>query len=279
MPAAPLRDALAAAVSAIAARPQISHVVFDFDGTLSWLRHGWPAIMVAVMRDHLPRRQDESDAHVDGLLTGIIIGLNGRPTIVQMVRFAEVVRERGGPTLDPETLRAEFQRRLDVEIAARSTLVRSGRARTDEFVVFGARELLSKLTRDGLHLIVLSSTVEERVREEAELLGLTSFFGSRINGCVGDPSRFTKRAVFERILREDGISGDRLLSFGDGPVELSDTKALGGLAIAVCSDEDHNGSGISDAQKERQLLAAGADLAIPDFRDAAALVDLLRGKS
>jgi hypothetical protein len=25
--------------------PQISHVVFDFDGTLSWLRHSWPEIM------------------------------------------------------------------------------------------------------------------------------------------------------------------------------------------------------------------------------------------
>ena len=23
-------------------RPHASHAVFDFDGTLSWLRHGWP---------------------------------------------------------------------------------------------------------------------------------------------------------------------------------------------------------------------------------------------
>lgn len=271
---APLRDA----VAAIAARPRLSHVVFDFDGTLSWLRHGWPAIMLDVMRERLPRLRDESDAAADALLHGIIIGLNGRPTILQMMRFAEVVRERGGPALDPETLRAEYQRRLDREIAARSALIRSGRAAPDEFVVFAARALLERLTRDGLRLIVLSSTVEERVREEAELLGLSRYFGGRINGCVGDPTRFTKRAVFERILREDGIDGGRLLSFGDGPVELSDTKALGGLAIAVCSDEDRNGSGVCDPDKQRQLLAAGGDLAIPDFRDAIALVDRLRGR-
>lgn len=278
MPAAPLRDAVAAALATISARPQISHVVFDFDGTLSWLRHGWPMIMTAVMRERLPRLRGEDDRQVEGLLNGIIIGLNGRPTIVQMVRFAEVVRERGGPVLDAETLRAEYQRRLDLEIAARSARIRDGRAQVDEFVVFAARDLLTRLTRDGLRLFVLSSTVEERVREEAGLLGLTSFFGDRIHGCVGDPTRFTKRAVFERILREDGIGGDRLLSFGDGPVELGDTKALGGLAIAVCSDEEHNGSGVCDAHKERQLLAAGADLAIPDFRDAIALVDQLRGR-
>lgn len=267
---------LSSAMAAIAPRPQISHVVFDFDGTLSWLRHGWPAIMLQVMRERLPRLHGEGEAHVDALLTGIIIGLNGKPTILQMIRFAEVVRERGGPALDPETLRAEYQRRLDLEIATRSTQVRTKQVADDFFVVHGARPLLEKLRRDGLKLYVLSSTVEERVREEAELLDLTRYFDGRINGCVGDPTAFSKRSVFERILREDGIHGDRLLSFGDGPVELDDTKALGGRAIAVCSDEHHNGSGVSDADKERQLLAAGADLAIPDYRDAIGLVDRLR---
>ena len=260
-------------------RPQISHVVFDFDGTLSWIRHGWPAIMLDVMRERLPRLAGENPPQADALLQGIIIGLNGKPTILQMIRFAEVVRERGGPALDPEVLRAEYQRRLDGEIAARAAQVRSRQVADDFFIVHGARALLEKLRRDGLKLYVLSSTVEERVREEAELLGLTRYFDGRINGCVGDPTRFSKRSVFERILREEGITGDRLLSFGDGPVELSDTKHLGGLSIAVCSDEEHNGSGISDTHKERQLLAAGADLAIPDYRDAIALVDRLRGRA
>jgi FMN phosphatase YigB (HAD superfamily) len=275
MPAASPRDAIAA----IAARPQLSHVVFDFDGTLSWLRHGWPALMLQVMDERLPRLPGESDRQARELIQDIVIGLNGRPTIVQMIRFAEAVRARSGPELDPEALRCEYQRRLDREIAARSALIRDGRAARDAFVVHGARALLERLRGDGLTLVVLSSTVEERVREEAELLGLAPYFDGRIHGCVGDPERFSKRAVFERLLREDGIPGDRLLSFGDGPVELSDTRELGGLAIAVCSDEECNGSGICDPLKQRQLLAAGAHLAIPDYRDAAALVDRLRGRA
>jgi 3-deoxy-D-manno-octulosonate 8-phosphate phosphatase KdsC-like HAD superfamily phosphatase len=125
---------------------------------------------------------------------------------------------------------------------------------------------------------VLSTTTETRVKEEADLLQIAEFFGDRINGSGVDAAKFSKREVFERILREDGIAGENLLSLGDGPVEIADTKALGGLAIAVCSDEDHNGSGVMDPHKRAQLLAAGADAAIPDYRDAIAMVEHLLGR-
>jgi phosphoglycolate phosphatase-like HAD superfamily hydrolase len=252
-------------------------VVFDFDGTLSCLRHGWPEIMLQVMLEELPARGETLEER-RRLLDGIIHGLNGRPTIMQMIRFAAVVRERGGKTLEPEQLRRRYQDRLDAEIAERTARVASGRIPRDEFVVFGARRLLEKLVQDGLTLAVLSSTVVERVREEAEILALSSFFAGRIYGCVGDPERFSKRAVFERLLSEQGIGGDQLLSFGDGPVEIKDTKELGGAAVAICSDEDRNGSGVLNPIKREQLLAAGADLAIPDYRDALAVVDHLRGR-
>ena len=258
-----------------APRPRISHVVFDFDGTLSWIRHGWPQIMLDGFRRRLPRLPGETDAARDELLNGVIFGLNGKPTILQMVRFAEIVRERGGPAIEAELLRREYQDRLDTEIAARAELVRSGQAKRDDFVVFAARPVLERLQRDGLTPIVLSSTIEERVKEEAEILGLTPYFGRHIYGGTGDPTQFSKMAIIQRLLHEEGITGEHLLSFGDGPVEIAATKELGGLAIAVCSDEEHNGSGVMDAFKRRQLLDAGADAAIPDFRDALAMLDYL----
>lgn len=258
-----------------APRPRITHVVFDFDGTLSWVRHGWPEIMFGVFRRHLSPLPGETDEARTALFNGIVFGLNGRPTIVQMQRFAEVVRERGGPELEAESLRREFQAELDAEIAARLAIIRGGKAPPDAFVVFAARPLLERLRQAGITPIVLSSTIEHRVREEAEALGLTHFFGPHIYGSPADPTGFSKLAVFQRLLREEGITGEHLLSFGDGPVEIASTKELGGLAIAVCSDEHENGSGIMDAFKRQQLLDAGADAAIPDFRDAIALVDHL----
>lgn len=256
-------------------RPKITHVVFDFDGTLSWVRHGWPKLMFDVFDRYLPPVAGETEASKRALLESIVFGLNGRPTVVQMQRFAEVVRERGGAELDAKTLRNEFQDRLDEDIAARLALIRSGKAASDAFVVFAARPLLDRLREDVITPIILSSTIEHRVREEAEALGIADYFGRHIYGSPRDPMGFSKLAVFQRLLSEAGIGGENLLSFGDGPVEIISTKQLGGLAIAVCSDEDHNGSGVVDAFKRQQLLEAGADAVIPDFRDANTLLDHL----
>ena len=40
-----------------APRPGISHVLFDFDGTLSLIRQGWPEVMVPMFVEMLPRRR------------------------------------------------------------------------------------------------------------------------------------------------------------------------------------------------------------------------------
>lgn len=254
--------------------PEITHVVFDFDGTLSWIRHGWPAIMHSVFERHWAPAVEESPARRKEIFDSIILGLNGRPTIHQMERFAYLLQERK-ITRVPELLRSEFQEKLDKEIRHRLALIQSRHSPMDEFVVHGGRKLLEWLAHEGLTLIVLSSTIEHRVREEAEALGLTHFFKNRIHGSGEDPSAFSKMDVFQRILHEDGIEGKNLLSFGDGPVEIQCTKTLGGIAIAICSDETENGSGKMDPTKHSQLLNAGADAALPDFRDAPALMEYL----
>ncbi len=47
-----------------------------------------------------------------------ILSLNGKPTIFQMRRFCEMIAQRGGAPPDPESLRIEYQRRLDEAIAS-----------------------------------------------------------------------------------------------------------------------------------------------------------------
>ena len=44
------------------------------------------------------------------------------------------------------------------------------------------------------------------------------------------------------------------------------------MGVAVASDEANNGSGKIDQWKRQRLLAVGADIVIPDYRDAAPLV-------
>ncbi|HOX56297.1 MAG TPA: HAD family hydrolase [Candidatus Paceibacterota bacterium] len=258
-------------------RSQISHVVFDFDGTLSWLRHGWPELMFEVFREYLPDTKDHAGAAVHELLMEDILALNGKSSIHQMIRGVERLRERGGRPPSPEALLREYQKRLDTVIRERTEAILTGKARREDFVVHGARGLLEALRGRGLTLIILSGTIEHRIKEEADLLDLARYFGRHIYGGTADVAQSSKRAVIERLLREEGISGEHLLSLGDGPVEIEVTKAAGGLAVGVASDEERNGSGAMQPQKHKVLAAAGADMLIPDYRDAAALMECILG--
>jgi phosphoglycolate phosphatase-like HAD superfamily hydrolase len=261
--------------SAFPPRPAISHVIFDFDGTLSWLRHGWPNLMAAIFRPYFPAHPGETEEAVRDLLVSEILSRNGNPTIMQMTRFQELVLERGGDCPEPEALRRQYQNRLDALIAERSEQILRHRAPADAFVVHGARAFLEKLRARGLCLIILSASIEDRVRQEAELLGLTGYFGRHIYG--SSAKNFSKKLVIDRLLTEEAISGSRLLSFGDGPVEIHETKNAGGLAIAVASDEEDNGSGRPDPWKRRNLLQAGADAVVADFRVADELLKMTLG--
>jgi FMN phosphatase YigB (HAD superfamily) len=249
-------------------RPWISHIVFDFDGTLSWVRHGWPELMFETFRIHWP---DADQIHAPDWRTkmeSIVYGMNGKPSLLQMQRYAEEATAVDGKTRDAHKLRDHFQALLDREIYARLHAIESGERGRDAFVIHGARPFLEYLQSLPVTLVILSSSIEHRVRQEAEALGLTGFFGKHIYGSGVDPRGFSKWDVYGRLMADERISGENILSFGDGPVEIECTKRLGGLAVAVCSDEDENGSGVSHPYKLRQLLESGADAAIPDFRDA-----------
>src|SRR5262249_15616106 len=148
-----------------------------------------------------------------------ILALNGKPSVYQMQLCIEAAENRGGEKVDPEQLLLEYQRRLDSEIHERTERLLKGSAERDHFVIHGVRVFVEDLRRRGLVLIALSGTAEPRVKQEAELLDLTRYFGPHIYGGTADLAKSSKRAVIDRLLREEGIEGKHLLAFGDGPVE------------------------------------------------------------
>jgi phosphoglycolate phosphatase len=264
--------------AAVAPRPEISHVLFDFDGTLSLIRQGWPEVMVPMFVEVLPRLRGETDEQVEQMVLDDIMRLNGKQTIYQMIQLAERIQERGGQPRDPLWYKHEYLRRLEGHIGARTAGLESGAIRAEQLLVHGARPLLQHLRDRGLHLYLASGTDESAVKREAALLDITRDFGHNIYGAVDDYKQFSKKMIIDRILHEHGIPGRQLLSFGDGYVEIENTKQVGGLAVAVASDEAHNGSGKVDEWKRRRLLGVGADAVIPDFRDAISFVDYLLGR-
>ena len=254
-------------------RPGISHVLFDFDGTLSLIREGWPEVMVPMFTEMLPAMAGETEEQRRQLCLDDIMRLNGKQTIYQMIQLAERIKDRGGSPKEPLWYKHEYLRRLDERIRSRTEGIRNGSLRRDDFVVHGARALLESLQRRSLKLYLASGTDESFVKQEAELLDLARYFGPHIYGALDDYKNFSKKMVIDRILRENQISGTQLLAFGDGYVEIQNTKEVGGLAVAVASDEAHNGSGRIDEWKRQRLLGVGADVVIPDYRDAGPLLD------
>lgn len=260
-----------------APRPGISHVVFDFDGTLSLIRQGWPDVMVPMFTEVLPPLPGESEEDRRRLAFDDIMKLNGKQTIYQMIQLADRIRERGGVPQEPLEYKHEYLRRLEEKITARVAGLNAGSIQPDDLCVFGSRALLDNLKARGLTLYLASGTDEPFVKREAELLGLTGYFGRHIYGAQDNYRNFSKKMVIDRILAENAIDGSKLLAFGDGYVEIQNTKEVGGLAVAVASDEAHNGSGRMDEWKRDRLSGVGADVVIPDYRDAGPLLDLIFG--
>src|SRR5215471_12648203 len=98
---------------AFSARPGISHVLFDFDGTLSLIRQGWPEVMVPMFVEMLPALPGESEEERSRLCFEDIMRLNGKQTIYQMIQFADRIKERGGTAREPLWYKNEYLRRLD----------------------------------------------------------------------------------------------------------------------------------------------------------------------
>lgn len=262
----------------VAPRPQISHVLFDFDGTLSLVRQGWPEIMVPMFVEMLPRLPGETDEQAYKLMFEDIMRLNGKQTIYQMIQLADRIKERGGQPKEPLWYKHEYLRRLNERIDARLAGLKNRSISPEELLVHRVRDLMENLAARGLTLYLASGTDEQYVKNEAELLDVSRYFGKHIYGAKDDYKSFSKKMVIDRILAENQISGEKLLAFGDGYVEIQNTKDVGGFAVAVASDEGNNGSGNMDEWKRQRLLGVGADVVIPDYRDQAELLRQVLGK-
>ena len=257
----------------LAAPPE--HVLFDFDGTLSLIREGWPEVMVPMMIEVLEGTgTNEPPDALYKLVYDFVMELTGKQTIYQMIRLADEVTKRGGIPKPPAEYKQMYHDRLMERISSRRADLQSGRIPPEDMVVPGSIDLLRALHAKGLNLYLASGTDEQYVREEVALLGLDGYFNGHVYGAVDDYKTFSKAHVIRRILDVNKVDGSKLLGFGDGYVEIQNVKEVGGLAVAVASDEA-NRSGQPDTWKRDRLVNVGADLVVPDYREFPQLLDYI----
>jgi phosphoglycolate phosphatase-like HAD superfamily hydrolase len=159
-----------------------------------------------------------------------------------------------------------------IHIDERIRELRSG-CDPEKYLVKGSVSLLERLAREGFFLYCASGTDEVNVLDEARLLGLDKYFGRHIYGAHAYMTECSKEMVIRDIIAENGLTGEELVSFGDGFVEIELVAGIGGYTFGVATDEVRQ-KGVN-AHKRGRLLEAGADVIIPDFGDADALVDFI----
>jgi rfaE bifunctional protein kinase chain/domain len=264
-------------------KPRIAHAIFDHDGTISTLREGWenimaPVMMRAILGDKFDTADESVFRKVRARVDEYIDKTTGIQTLVQMKGLVGLVREfgfvDGDKILDEFGYKQLYNEELMKMVNARVEKLKSGELTVDDLTLKGAVPLLQRLSEKGIKLYLASGTDIEDVKREAEILGYAHLFEGRIYGAVGDITKEAKKIVLDRILDSLGESGSgKVATFGDGPVEIRETRKRQGITIGVASNEMRR-FGLNEKKRER-LIKAGADIVIPDFSKKDALFGLL----
>jgi phosphoglycolate phosphatase-like HAD superfamily hydrolase len=254
--------------------PDARIAIFDFDGTVSLIRAGWFDIMLEMMTETLGSlKTGESEEEIRTLIKAFVWANTGRDTLYQMIALSEAVAARGGVAPDPQEYKQRFLVNLFEVSHRRIADLRAGRAAPDDYLVPGTRAMLEELRGRGMSLYLASGTDEPHLKEEADLLDVTRYFDGGVYGALPDPQAFNKRLLVERVLKLSGMRPDRLIGFGDGPVEIQELKRGKALAVGLATDEPE--CRVTNRFKRDNLVEAGADYIIPNYLCRTALLPAL----
>ncbi len=261
----------------------IKHAIFDHDGTISTLREGWEHIMQPMMMKAILGAQfqdaDEALYHkVYSRVVDFIDKTTGIQTLVQMKGLVELVKEFGlvpeDQILDEFGYKEIYNDELLKMVREREAKLSRGELSIEDFTLKNAVLLLEKLYNAGVKLYLASGTDEVDVKNEARIMGYDHLFEGGIYGAVGDVTKEAKKIVLDRILNTIGDSKNgQVAAFGDGPVEIRETRKREGLTIGIASNELKRHS-LNESKRSR-LIKAGADIVIPDFSQLPKLLQLL----
>lgn len=258
------------------------HVIFDHDGTLSTLREGWeelmaPMMVKAVLGPAYGQVPLETLRAIQTEVDELIDRTTGIQTLLQMRELIGLVRQWGfvpeSEVLDEHGYKAIYNEALLDQVHGRIAKLRNGQLDREDFHMKNSLGLLRALRDAGVTMYLASGTDEPDVIAEANELGFGEFFEDRIYGSTAEVTHDAKRMVIERILSQNDVTGANLLTFGDGPVELRETRRRGGVAVGICSDEVRRYG--FNLNKRRRLIRGGAHLLVPDYSDLDSLLKTL----
>lgn len=261
---------------------EIKHAVFDHDGTISTLRQGWeeimePVMIKAILGDAYQNVDQNAYNNVVKQSKDFIHKTTGIQTIFQMEGLVKMVEDFGyvprEKILDKYEYKEIYNDALMEMVNRRLEKLQAGELDVNDFTVKGAVPFLQELKKRGVTMYLASGTDVEDVINEAKVLGYADFFDGGIYGAVRDVTRFSKKMVMDNIITSHKLKGNEMAVFGDGPVEIRESRRFDGIAIGITSNEIRRFG--MDIEKRTRLVKAGAHLLISDFSQYKKLLKIL----
>lgn len=256
-------------------RGRFKHALFDFDGTVSLLREGWQQVMGPLMVEMICGGAPPTP-EIEREVADFVDETTGINTILQMEGLVEKVRAHGlvpsDKILDAQGYKAIYNERLMQRVNERIAQLQSGALPLEQVTVRGSIEFVKALHERGLQMYIFSGTDRDDVRNESALVGVAPYF-NEIWGALRTYQESNKEMIIKQIIASHDLHGSEVLVVGDGPVEIRLAHEHGCVSVGVCSDEIR-GHGWNE-EKRRRLTRAGADILIPDFGEAHALLEYL----
>lgn len=248
-----------------------THALFDFDGTISLIRAGWQDIMIPMCIEEIMKCPMANDfKQVEEDVKEFVGNLTGKETIYQMKALVEAINKYGGIANTDLEYKKQYLDALNNRNKKILIDLKNGIIQPKEKRVAGAYELLTLLQQRNVQIYLASGTDEPNVIEEAKLLGVDSFF-SYIRGANPETGLGSKKDVIADILTQ--IDGNKLVVFGDGPVEIEYGKQAGAYCIGLTLNESK--PMLTDKEKEKRLRKVKPDMLVRDLSYYNVIVDFL----
>jgi rfaE bifunctional protein kinase chain/domain len=260
----------------------IKYAVFDHDGTISTLRHGWeaimePVMMKAILGDFYDTIDQAAFTKTQRKVQEFIHKTTGIQTSYQMEGLVNMVREAGyvpqEQILDKFQYKQIYNDALMELVNKRMAKLQAGELNWEDYTMKGAVAFLNALKERGVVMYLASGTDVDDVRHEATILGYADLFDGGIYGALREYTKFSKKMIIEQIIRDNNLNGNELVVFGDGPDEIREGRRFGGISVGITSNEVQRHGHNFD--KRPRLVKAGAQLIIPDFSQHRKLIRLL----
>ena len=237
-----------------------------------------PVMIRAILGEKYAAADESLMLRVKTRIEEYIDKTTGVQTLIQMKGLLDLIREFGcvpeNEMLDEFGYKKLYNDELLKMVNVREKKFERGELSLEDVTMKNVIPFIEKLRSSGIKLYLASGTDVEDVKNEARFLGYDHLFEGKIFGAVGDIKVEAKKIVLDNILDLIGETPyGKVVTFGDGPVEIRETRKRGGITIGIASNELRR-YGLNESKRSR-LIKAGADIIVPDFSQFPQLMKLL----